>query len=76
VYNFINWYTDIFSLRLFCEIILISFKCFLLNQLLEDNVDNDPFTRSDDHLTSAKMEAESNFGPSAVPNSAEDSNLK
>ncbi|GMY36901.1 heat shock 70 kDa protein 16-like [Fagus crenata] len=44
--------------------------------LLEDNVDDDPLTRSDDHLTSAKMEAESNFGPSAVPNSAEDSNLK
>ncbi|KAL4628400.1 hypothetical protein ACB092_05G235800 [Castanea dentata] len=44
--------------------------------LLEDNVDDDSLAKSDDHLTSAKMEAEANHGSSAVPNSAEDSNLK
>ena len=59
-----------------CKIILISCKCFLLNQLLEDNVDDDSLAKSDDHLTSAKMEVEANHGSSAVPNSAEDSNLK
>ena len=58
------------------KIILISFKCFLLNQLLEDNVDDDSLAKSDDHLTSTKMEAEADHGSSAVPNSAEDSNLK
>ncbi|KAF3964858.1 hypothetical protein CMV_010901 [Castanea mollissima] len=44
--------------------------------LLEDGVDDDSLAKSDDHLTSAKMEAEANHGSSAVPNSAEDSNLK
>lgn len=39
-------------------------------------MDDDSLAKSDDHLTSAKMEAEANHGSSAVPNSAEDSNLK
>ncbi|XP_041028310.1 heat shock 70 kDa protein 16-like isoform X4 [Juglans microcarpa x Juglans regia] len=45
------------------------------SQLLEDDI-VDPHARSDAHLTSDKMEAESNRGFASVPNSAEDSNLK
>ncbi|KAE7995442.1 hypothetical protein FH972_000234 [Carpinus fangiana] len=41
--------------------------------LLENHMD-DPRTRSDVHLTSAKMEVESNHGSSVVPNSAKDNN--
>ncbi|KAF5472802.1 hypothetical protein F2P56_009487 [Juglans regia] len=43
--------------------------------LLEDDI-VDPHARSDAHLTSDKMEAESNRGSASVPNSAEDGNLK
>ncbi|KAF5472803.1 hypothetical protein F2P56_009487 [Juglans regia] len=45
------------------------------SQLLEDDI-VDPHARSDAHLTSDKMEAESNRGSASVPNSAEDGNLK
>lgn len=54
---------------------LTCYKPFLLNQLLENHMD-DPLTRSDAHLTSEKMEVESNHGSSVVPNSARDNSLK
>jgi hypothetical protein len=52
---------------------LTCYKPFLLNQLFENHMD-DPRTRSDAHLTSAKMEVESNHGSSVVPNSTKDNN--
>lgn len=50
---------------------LTCYKPFIQNQLLENHMD-DPLTRSDAHLTSAKIEVESNHGSS----SAKDNNLK